>query len=110
MPSWCGAYLIKQKKILPTFTSNGVQLVLNIMKIHPLVQKLQPRDTEVNKIPLAYLSLQNSDPRESPHTWMPGFQKSTNIIYMIGTVCRLEALCWEWHHGKTRCNVTNVKV
>jgi hypothetical protein len=48
--------------------------------------------------------------KESPHTWMPRFQKGTNIIYVIGTVCRFKALCREWHHGKTRRNVTNVKV
>lgn len=41
---------------------------------------------------------------------MPGFQKSTDIIYMIGTVCRFEPLCRERHYSKTRGNITNVQV
>jgi hypothetical protein len=41
---------------------------------------------------------------------MPGFKKSTDIICVIGAVCRFETLCWEWHYNKTRCNVTNVNI
>lgn len=41
---------------------------------------------------------------------MPGFKKSTNVICVIGAVCRFEALCWEWHYNKARCNITDVNI
>lgn len=47
---------------------------------------------------------------EIPHTWMSGFKKSTNVICVIGAVCRFKTLCWEWHYNKARCNITNVNI